>query len=214
MTARPMLRYAPFAIVAFVLGLFLARALHAPQETPVPVTENATVLPQPRPLPALDLVDQDNRALPADYLRNGWTIVFFGFTQCPDVCPTTLALLAKTKKMLQDLPAARQPRILLISVDPERDTPGILKPYVTFFDPAFHGATGTPAGVQKAAAAFTVPYQKVPLPDGGYTMDHGAGLFIVAPGGNLAAYASPPLAADVLARDYRVVQEYVEESQR
>ena len=109
--------------------------------------------------------------------------MFFGFTQCPDVCPTTLATLAQMKKKLADLPAEQQPRVLLVSVDPERDTAAILKPYVTFFDPSFLGATGTLAATGQAARAFSVPFAKVPLPGGGYTMDHGAGLFVVSPAG-------------------------------
>ncbi len=214
MTAHPMLRYALFAIVAFVLGLFLASKLLGPRDVPVPAAENATILPQPRQLAAFDLIDQDGRAFSVEQLRQGWTIVFFGFTQCPDVCPTTLTVLAQTKKQLADLPPAQQPRVLLISVDPERDTPAVLKPYVTFFDPTFRGATGTLEGVQQAATAFGVPYQKMPLPGGGYTMDHGGGVFIVAPDGGLAAYSSAPHVADVLARDFRKVVQFFEETQR
>ena len=214
MTARPLLRYALAAIVAFALGLFLARVFMTPRVVPVPVTESATILPQPRELPPLELVDQDNRPLPRDFLRNRWTVVFFGFTQCPDVCPTTLATLARMKKKLADLPAEQQPRVLLVSVDPERDTAAILKPYVTFFDPSFLGATGTLAATGQAARAFSVPFAKVPLPDGGYTMDHGAGLFVVSPAGALAAYSSPPLDATVLARDFRKVVQYFEASHR
>lgn len=180
----------------------------------MPATENATILPQPRELPPLDLVDQDNRPLPRDFLRKRWTFVFFGFTQCPDVCPTTLATLAQMKKKLADLPAEQQPRVLLVSVDPERDTAAILKPYVTFFDPTFLGATGTLAATGQVARAFAVPFAKVTLPGGGYTMDHGAGLFMVSPAGALAAYSSPPLDATVLARDFRKVVQYFEASQR
>jgi protein SCO1/2 len=207
-----MLRFALITIVAFALGLFLARAFLAPREVPVPATESATILPQPRALAPLDLVDQDSRPLPRDFLRGRWTVVFFGFTQCPDVCPTTLTTLAQMKKKVADLPAAQQPRVLLVSVDPERDMPAILKAYVTFFDPAFLGATGTLAATGQAAAAFSVPFAKVSLPGGGYTMDHGAGLFIVSPAGELAAYSSPPLDATVLARDYRKIVQYFEES--
>jgi protein SCO1/2 len=214
MTVNPKLRIALFAIVAFVLGLFLARALLAPREVPVPATVNATVLPQTRALPALDLVDQDGRPFTGVEFRNGWTFVFFGFTQCPDVCPTTLTLLAQTVKRLTDLPFASQPRVLLISVDPERDTPAVLKPYVTFFDNGFKGATGSPAGIQAAATAFGVPFQKMPLPNGGYTMDHAAGLFIVAPDGGIAAYSSPPHTAEGLASDYRQVLQYFEATHR
>lgn len=180
----------------------------------MPATASATILPQPRALPPLDLVDQDNRPLPRDFLRDRWTLVFFGFTQCPDVCPTTLATLAQMKKKLADLPAEQQPRVLLVSVDPERDTPAILKPYVTFFDPSFLGATGTLAATTQAAAAFSVAFAKVPLPAGGYTMDHSAGLFVVSPAGALAAYASPPFDATVLARDFRKVVQYFADSHR
>ena len=214
MTARPLLRPALFAIVAFALGLFLARAFLAPREVPLPATENATILPQPRALPPLDLVDQDGRPLPRDFLRDRWTLVFFGFTQCPDVCPTTLATLAQMQAKLADLPAAQRPRVLLVSVDPERDTPAILKPYVTFFDPSFLAATGPLAATGQAAAAFSVPFAKVPLPEGGYTMDHGAGLFMVSPAGALAAYISPPFDATVLARDFRKVVQHFEDSRR
>jgi protein SCO1 len=214
MTTRPLLRIVPAAIVAFALGLLLARLYVGPREVPVPVTESATILPQPRALPPLDLVDQDGRPLPRDFLRDHWTLVFFGFAQCPDVCPTTLTTLAQMRKQLADLPAGRQPRVLLVSVDPERDTPAVLKPYVTFFDPSFLAATGTLAATTQAAAAFSVPFAKVPLPGGGYTMDHGAGLFVVSPEGALAAYSSPRLDAAVLARDYRKVVQYFEESRR
>jgi protein SCO1 len=214
MTNRLPLRIVLAAIVAFALGLILARVFVTLREVPVPATENATILPQPRELPPLDLVDQDNRPLPRDFLRERWTLLFFGFTQCPDVCPTTLATLAQLKKQLADLPAGQQPRVLLVSVDPERDTPAILKPYVTFFDPSFMGATGTLAATTQAATAFSVPFAKVPLPGGGYTMDHGAGLFVVSPAGALAAYSSPPLDVTVLARDYRKVVQYFEDSRR
>ena len=214
MTNRLPLRIVLAAIVAFALGLILARVFVTLREVPVPVTENATILPQPRELPPLDLVDQDNRPLPRDFLRKRWTLVFFGFTQCPDVCPTTLATLAQMKKKLADLPAEQQPRVLLVSVDPERDTAAILKPYVTFFDPTFLGATGTLAATGQVARAFAVPFAKVTLPGGGYTMDHGAGLFMVSPAGALAAYSSPPLDATVLARDFRKVVQYFEASQR
>jgi protein SCO1/2 len=214
MSAKPILRFGLIAILAATVGLFLARALLPPKVTPPPATESATLLPQPRALPALTLVDQEGRPLPAGFLRDRWTVVFFGFTQCPDVCPGTLTVLAQMKKELADLPATEQPHVLLITVDPERDTPAVLKAYVTFFDPSFSAATGTVAGATQAATAFSVPFAKVPLPGGGYTMDHGAGLFIVSPAGALAAYSSPPLAAPVLARDYRKVVQYYEDSRR
>ncbi|HEX6571415.1 MAG TPA: SCO family protein [Steroidobacteraceae bacterium] len=211
MTARLMLRLGLYAIVAFVVGLVAARWLLPPREVASPVTENATVFLPARAIPALELLDEDARPFTAGTLRDRWTVVFFGFTHCPDVCPTTLTTMAQMKKQLADLPPDEQPRVMLFTVDPERDTPERLKAYVRYFDPSFGAATGTLEAVERAAAAFAVPFAKVPLPQGGYTMDHGAGVFFVAPDGSVHAYSSPPLRADTLARDYRKVVRYFEE---
>jgi protein SCO1/2 len=211
MTARFTFRLVVIAIVAFALGLVAARLLAPSPRTPPP-TQNATLLPTPRPLPELSLVDADGKPLTTNYFRSGWTIVFFGFTHCPDVCPTTLALLAQTRRELADVPATQQPRVLLVSVDPERDTPEKLKEYVAFFDKSFNAATGHVEQVEKTAAAFMVPFAKVSTPDGGYSMDHGAGIFFVAPSGAIVAYSSPPLQPQALAQDYRTTVAYFEES--
>jgi protein SCO1/2 len=203
MASRP-LRIGILAIVAFAAGLVLARLL-MPARVEPPQTERATLLPEPRPLPPLDLVDQDGRPLPAEFLAGHWTLVFFGFTQCPDICPTMLATLAQARRQLADLPESDRPRVLLVSVDPERDTPERLAAYVRFFDPSFLGATGTAAATAAAAAAFGVPYAKVQMPEGGYTMDHGSGLFVVGTDGALQAYLSGPHEAGTIARDYRKI---------
>ena len=208
--ARP-LRIVLLAIVAFAVGLLLARVL-GPSKSVV-TTERATVFDVPRSLPPLALVGLDGQPLAPQFLEGHWTLVFFGFTTCPDICPTTLATLTQFTKQLVDLPSAQRPRVLLITVDPERDDSARLSAYVRFFDPAFLGATGDVEGVGKAAAAFGVPFAKVSLPDGGYTMDHGSGLFIVDPSGSIAAYSSAPHDATVLARDYRKVVAYAETRQ-
>jgi protein SCO1 len=210
MTAR-LFRIGVIAIVAFAAGLLLARVM-LPAPPAVPATEIATVLPSPRALPPLALVGQDGRPLGANFFAGHWSLVFFGFTHCPDVCPTTLALLAQATRQLADLPQGERPRVLFVSVDPERDEPQRLGDYVRFFDPAFIGATGTAAAVAAAAAAFGVPYAKVPLPGGGYTMDHGAGIFVVGPSGGIDAFASSVRDPAVLARDYRKVVRYVEQA--
>lgn len=208
MAARP-LRIVVLIIVAFAAGLLLARLL-VPGKVEPPQTERATVFVPPRALPALDLIDQDGQPLHADFFDGHWTFVFFGFTQCPDICPTMMATLAQSVRELADLPPGQRPRVLLVSLDPERDTPAILAPYVRFFDPAFHGATGTLETTAAAAAAFSVPYAKVSLPEGGYTLDHGSGLFIVGPTGATAAYLSAPHDARTIARDYRSIVTWAE----
>lgn len=165
-------------------------------------------MPEPRALPPLALVGLDGQPLGRNFFAGHWTIVFFGFTQCPDVCPTTLATLAQTGKMLTDLAAAQRPRVLLVTVDPERDDPERLAAYVRFFDGSFLAATGTVANITSAAEAFGIPFTKVSLPGGGYTFDHGAGLFVVGPSGDIVAYSSPPHEAATVAADYRKIVEY------
>ncbi len=200
MAARPFL-IGVFAIVAFAAGVFLARGWQM-RSTEAP--EHATAFPTPLALPAVSLIDQDGHPLDATFFEDGWTLVFFGFTRCPGICPTTLATLARTKAALDDLPPAQRPRVLLVSVDPEYDTPPVLAEYVRSFDPSFLAATGDPAAVASVASEFGVAYAKTALSPDSYGVDHGAGIFLVAPDG-IAAFSSAPHEAEVLARDYRRV---------
>ena len=211
MAARP-LRIVVLVIVAFAAGLLLARLL-VPGKVAPPQLEQATVFPAPRALPTLDLVDQDGKPLPPRFFDGHWTLVFFGFTQCPDICPTTLATLAQANKQFGDLPAGSRPRVLLVSVDPERDPPSILAPYVRFFDPAFLAATGSLEATAAAAAAFNVPYAKVAQDGGGYTLDHGSGIFVVGPTGGIVAYLSAPHDAARISANVRSIVTW-SESQR
>lgn len=159
---------------------------------------------------SLELTDQHGKLRRLEDFRGKAVVLFFGFTHCPDVCPTTLATLAQAVRQLDDLPAPDRPRVLLVSVDPERDTPELLATYVRFFDPAFLAATGTPDAIATAATAFGVPYAKVDLPEGGYTLDHGSGLFVVGPHGDIAAFLSAPHEAGMIARDFRRIVKWVE----
>ena len=211
MAARP-LRIVVLVIVAFAAGLLLARLL-VPGKVAPPQLEQATVFPAPRALPTLDLVDQDGKPLPPRFFDGHWTLVFFGFTQCPDICPTTLATLAQANKQFGDLPAGSRPRVLLVSVDPERDPPSILAPYVRFFDPAFLAATGSLEATAAAAAAFNVPYAKVAQDGGGYTLDHGSGIFVVGPTGGIVAYLSAPHDAARIAANVRSIVAWSESQQ-
>ena len=207
MSTRPIKAWI-IVIVAFALGLLLARTLLRVPEAPA--LERATLYPSARAIPALALVDQDGRALGVASLRGHWTLVFFGFTQCPDVCPTTLATLARVRGSLADLPPAQLPRVLLISVDPERDTPQRLASYVHFFDPSFTAATGEPGAIDTVTKLFGVPYARVAAPGGGYTVDHGAAVFVVNPQATIVAHSSPPHDAKALAGAYRRIVAYTD----
>jgi len=205
MSARPLKAWV-VVIVAFAVGLVLARAfLRGPEP---PTLERATLYPAAREVSSLALVDQDGRRFDRSALQGHWTLIFFGFTQCPDLCPTTLATLARTRRVLADLAPNEQPRVLLISVDPEHDTPKRLAAYVRFFDPTFLGATGGPDAIEATTRAFGVPFARVAAAGGGYTVDHGAGVFVVSPRADIVAYSSAPHDAQILAGDYRRIVAY------
>ena len=128
------------------------------------------------------LVDQNGRPVDQTMLEGKWSLVFFGFTYCPDFCPTTLAALEATKQRLGD--KAKDLQIVFISVDPERDTPQALKDYLSSdgFPEGVIGLTGTPAQVRAAADAYRAYYQKVGEGEG-YTMNHSLTVYLMGPDG-------------------------------
>jgi protein SCO1 len=130
------------------------------------------------------------------------TVVFFGYTQCPDVCPTTMAELAQVKKSLG--PDGDKLQGVFVTIDPERDTPEILKSYMASFDPSFVALRGSLAQTEAAAKEFKVFYAKVPgKVEGSYTMDHTAGAYVIDGKGNLRLFERYGAGSDGLASDVR-----------
>lgn len=171
-----------------------------------PVLEQATLLDHARPLPEFELTDHAGRAFQRASLRGHWTLMFFGFTNCPDVCPTTLATLADVRRQLAQLPASDQPLIAFLSVDPARDTPEALGRYVAHFDTQFLGVTGPPEAIEALTKSLGVAVSVgAASQDGNYTVDHTAAIFLVDPTVAYAAVFGSPHAANVIARDYRSI---------
>ena len=170
----------------------------------MPQPERALLFQEPRALPDFALVDQAGQAFGPARLRGRWTLLFFGFVNCPDICPTTLATLAAARRQLADLPAAEVPAVTLVSVDPGRDTPELLARYVAHFDPSFTGVTGSPQAIEVLTKALGVAVViGPPAPDGSYAVDHSAAVFLVDPDGRVAALFGTPHEAGEIARDYR-----------
>jgi protein SCO1/2 len=137
----------------------------------------------------------------ADY-RGKAVVIFFGYTQCPDVCPTTLAELAEVMKRLG--PDADRVQVLFVTVDPQRDTPELLSKYVPAFDPRFAGLYGDAVATERTAKEFKIIYQKQPgATPGTYSVDHSAGTYIYDPQGRLRLYVSYGQSPDVFAHDLR-----------
>ena len=169
-----------------------------------PAIAGGTLLSSPREISDFTLTGDDGQPFTRKSLEGKWTVVFTGFTHCPDVCPTTLATLKRTVAQLGAVKDRLQ--VVFISIDPERDRPEQLASYVKYFDPSFRGATGPNAELDKLGRSLGFVYVKVPgtTPDN-YTMDHSAALMLINPQGQVAGYFTPPLKAETLAGDLATV---------
>jgi len=152
-----------------------------------------------------ELVDQTGRTVRDEDFPGKWQLVFFGFTSCPDICPTTLGTVSAALEELGPVADRLQP--LLISVDPERDTPPALKDYLTPFDPRILGLTGTPEQIQAAIRSFRVYASKRQLESGDYTMDHSAFIYLMNPEGEYAAHFSSQSPIDEMTAEIRKTME-------
>lgn len=199
----PRLLIAAVVLAGAIAGIAAAQYFRRAEGVP-PELERAAMFTVTRALPEFALVDHAGQPFGPERLRGQWTFLFFGFVNCPDVCPTTLATLAAARKSLADLPGDLRPAVALVSVDPDRDTPDVLAPYVTHFDRSFTGLTGTRESVGALTGGLGVAVMVGPADaDGNYSVDHTAAIFLVDPDGRVAALFSGPHEAGTIARDYR-----------
>jgi len=158
---------------------------------------SGVLLDTQRALPSFSLARHDGGRMTRADLEGHWSLLFFGFTHCPDVCPTTLFTLREAMAQME----GERPQVILVSLDPMRDTPEILAAYVPYFHPTFIGLTGELPEVQELADGLGVAYAYVAGEDGDYSVDHTASLFLVDPQGRLAGLFHPPHDAERIARD-------------
>ena len=152
----------------------------------------------------LALPDQDGKLRTLEDFKGKVTVIFFGFTQCPDVCPTTMAELAQVKKALGK--DGERLQGVFVSVDPERDTPEILKKYMGSFDPSFVALRGTLEQTKAVAKEFKVFYAKVPgKTEGSYTVDHTAGSYILDTQGKVRLFVRYGSGAEALTADLKAL---------
>jgi protein SCO1/2 len=195
------------AAVAFLAGYHAAPAPASPPPMP---TVPAIVWPPPPPLETFTLIDARGQPLGPARLREHWTLLFFGYTHCPDICPTTLATLKQVHAALQDLPAFRaRGQVLFVSVDGERDTPARLAEYTAWFDPAFLAASGPERELRHLTRQFGARIVRVSGEDPAeYWFDHPASILLLGPDTRVAAEFSPPLAAADIAGQVREIVGY------
>ena len=202
------------ALLAAGAGLWLSRRAFAPagvpartDAAPAAAMRSVRLVNPPRVLADWKLRLSNGGEASAATLQGRWTVVFLGFTHCPDVCPTTLQALSLAQKEWEALPEARRPRVLFVSVDPERDTPAIAGDYAHYFHPATLAASPTPEQLAGFARALGLVYMKVPGANGDYNMDHSATLVLLDPQGRQAGLLSPPFDPRAIAADLRALSE-------
>jgi protein SCO1/2 len=147
------------------------------------------------------LTDQDGEPRSSADFRGKYQLIYFGYSFCPDVCPTTLAVMAATLDKL----GVDQNRIVpvFITIDPDRDKPDVLKKYLAAFGPRFIGLTGTPQQLAPVEKEFRVYSRKQPMPNGTYSMDHSSVIYLMGPDGRLVSFYDEVISPDDLAKDLK-----------
>ncbi len=201
-TSSSQMRSALLATAALAAGMATAVMLNRPSAPSTPVElASGTFLPQPRQVPEFALKDDAGAVFNNASLTGKWSVIFVGFTHCPDICPNTLGLLKTVHRKLQEQGKFLQ--VVFLSVDPERDRPELLAAYVDYFDPSFIGVTGESADLESLGQSIGYVFMKSPGPSQeSYTMDHSASLIVINPQGQVAAYLTPPLKLDELVPDF------------
>jgi protein SCO1/2 len=169
-----------------------------------PAPEALIVLPEPRVIADFALEDQTGKPFSIDGFRGRWSVLFFGFTSCPDVCPNTLYELQQVRSILQErVGSDRLPAVYLISVDPERDTPEKLAGYLGHFDPSFTGLTGADAQLRALTTQLGIMYHVEPHDPGNreYAVEHSASLLLLDPQARLHGVLPAPHDAEQIAGD-------------
>jgi protein SCO1/2 len=181
--------FSTFAFMALILGLFFSSFL-----IPRPLSESErnelglVLFDSPRPLYNFEMQDQNGEPVNLESLKGSWNLLFFAFTSCPDICPTTLSLISKAYSELE-MPV----RIIMVTVDPDRDSLEVLKNYLGSFNEDFIGYRGEFDETVKLAQQLNVAFGKIPgSQPGTYTMDHNASLALVDSGGNYVGFIKSP----------------------
>ena len=191
------------AALAIGAGIWAARLLLDQAVPPDPLA--ATRFPAARAVQPFSLVDHTGKTFDNAALTGHWSFVFFGYTHCPDVCPTTMAVLNSVSQRLQD--TGERVRFVMVTVDPERDTPEKLGKFVTYFNGDFLGVTGSTEALEQLTGQMGIMFMRVNEAENpaGYLVDHTASVFLFDPDGHYHAVFSPPLTADNIASDFRMM---------
>jgi protein SCO1 len=200
-----------FAIAVMIAGAYTSIKKDRTNEGNIDFAElNATVLPQARNIPAFELVGDDNQPFTNDSLQGQWSLVYFGFTHCAHICPMAMTNLQQVYQQLVANQVEQLPQVVLVSVDPDRDTPEVMQQYVKRFNPNFRGATAAADKVQLdlLTKPLGIAYFKVENPSGdsnSYSVEHSDSIVLINPQGELAGFFTPPHDPSSIADEYELI---------
>lgn len=193
-----------FILVCAVGIAGIAASLFWRQPPAVVDLSTGTYLAPSHELPDFSLIDEQGKVFSSAGLRGHWSLMFFGYTNCPDFCPTTLTTLAAMQKRLRAAKAPILPQVIFVSVDAKRDTPEQLSRYVPYFDPEFVGLTAADqAHIEAVAKKLGVGVTIQTASGGNYTVDHSAAIFVLDPDGRLTAILTGPFTVGALQSDFQ-----------
>ena len=201
------------AVVAMAAGSWLSLSFNNSNQQNNSLAIQGNILPVARSIAVPELFKDDGSMFTNADLQGHWTLVFFGYTHCPDICPTTLGVLAQAKQSFNSGSGDAGidfPEVVFVSVDPQRDTVEVLHNYVRYFEPGFTGVTGKPELIEALTLQMSVVYMQAPsAPEGGdgYVVDHSSSILMINPEGKLYAFLKAPHSVDSITESVRTITE-------
>jgi len=199
-------------IIPLLVAAVLLAACSRPQP---PQLSQGTLLPSAKPVTDFQLTDHRGQPFTLENLKDNWTFAFFGYTHCPDVCPTSMAMLAQVQRTLEQQDGLdKLPQVVFVSVDPERDTTALLAQFVPYFHPDFIGVSGDQHNTLKLSRQLGILYGKTENSAGdNYLVDHSAAIILLDPDGAFRAVFGVPHDPDLIASDFLAIKNYYEATQ-
>ncbi len=209
------------ALTGLIGGVLLSLSLNNSGKVASPVDIPGLLWPNPKQISDFQLIDQNAETFDLEKLKGHWSMIFFGYTHCPDICPTTMTLLDSVIKDLTENNEKKLslPQIIFVSIDPKRDTQEHLAEYITYFNPAFYGLTGSEQNISSLTKQLGILYMKITNKDSGqnsddindYLMDHSSSILLLDPEARLVGIFSAPHNKAEIEQKYLKIRKFIDQ---
>ena len=205
------------ALTGLVGGILLSLSLNNSGRVANPVDIPGLLWPNPKQISDFQLIDQNAETFDLEKLKGHWSMIFFGYTHCPDICPTTMTLLDSVIKDLTENNEKKLslPQIIFVSIDPKRDTQEHLAEYITYFNPAFYGLTGSEQNISSLTKQLGILYMEITNKDPGnindYLMDHSSSILLLDPEARLVGIFSAPHNRIEIKKKYLAIRKFIDQ---